>query len=286
MSISAEDIKNLHHYEIRILRALERLMRRSRWVVEDDLRAAVHLSGAEMKYRLGMLIEKDMVGSDSVPYKGYALVFGGYDTLALLNLSAKNVVTALGVHLAVGKESEIYDGLGLGIVILKFHKVGQRAFNTLKTNREYMPRSGHCPWIFASAKSAQREYEALTAINGKVAVPVPIALNRHTIVMSRIPGVNLNKSHLEHPEETWQNILNEVKTAYQLGYIHGDLSEYNIMESEGRIWLIDWPQWISPDHANAGSTLYHDVDTVAEFFRKKYRLEISTEEAVEQVKTP
>ncbi|HJJ36611.1 MAG TPA: serine/threonine protein phosphatase [Methanocorpusculum sp.] len=286
MSISAEDIKNLHPYEIRILRALERLMRRSRWVAEDDLRAAVHLSEPEMKYRLGTLIEKDMVRSDSVPYKGYALIFGGYDTLALLELVNRKAVTALGAHIAVGKESEIYDALGFGIVILKFHKVGQRSFNTLKTNREYMPGSGHCPWIFASAKSAQREYEALTALNGKVAVPVPISLNRHTIVMSRIPGVNLNRSVLEHPEETWQTILKEVREAYRIGYIHGDLSEYNIMESEGRIWIIDWPQWISPDHVNAETTLYHDVDTVAEFFRKKYRMDINTEDAIALVKSP
>ena len=286
MSISAEDIKNLHAYEIRILRALERLMRRSRWVAEEDLRAAVHLSEPELKYRTGTLIEKDMVRSDSVPYKGYALIFGGYDTLALLSLSAKKTVTALGAHIAVGKESEIYDGLGFGIVILKFHKVGQRSFNTLKTNREYMPGSGHCPWIFASAKSAQREYEALCALNGKVAVPVPIDLNRHTIVMSQIPGVNLNKTTLENPQETWEKILAEVKAAYREGYIHGDLSEYNIMEHEGRIWIIDWPQWIPPTHVNADTTLYHDVDTVAEFFRRKYRLTIDTDAAVSLVKSP
>jgi len=285
MSISAEDIKGLHPYEIRILRALERLMRRSRWVADDDLRVAVHLSEPEVKYRVGTLIEKDMVRSDSVPYKGYALIFGGYDTLALLDLVNKKTITALGAHIAVGKESEIYDGLGFGIVILKFHKVGQRSFNTLKTNREYMPGSGHCPWIFASARSAQREYEALTALNGKVAVPVPISINRHTIVMSQIPGVNLNKSVLTHPEDTWNAILKEVKAAYQLGYIHGDLSEYNIMESEGRIWIIDWPQWIAPNHVNAETTLYHDVDTVAEFFRKKYRMDIKTEDAIVLVKS-
>ncbi|HJJ45520.1 MAG TPA: serine/threonine protein phosphatase [Methanocorpusculum sp.] len=286
MSISAEDIKNLHPYEIRILKAIERLMRHSRWVAEDELRAAVHISASELKYRLGELIEKDMVRSDSVPYKGYALIFGGYDTLALLALSAKKTVSALGSHIAVGKESEIYEALGFGVVILKFHKVGQRSFNTLKTNREYMPGAGHCPWIFASAKSAEREYEALCALNGKVSVPVPIDLNRHTIVMSHIPGVNLNRSLLEHPEEVWQSILSEVKKAYALGYIHGDLSEYNIMEDDGRIWIIDWPQWISPNHVNAETTLFHDVDTVAEFFRKKYQLKIDTDEAVSFVKSP
>ena len=285
MGISADDIKNLHPYEIRILKAIERLMRHSRWVAEDDLRAAVHLSEPELKYRAGQLIEKDMIRSDSVPYKGYSLIFGGYDTLALLSLSAKKTISALGAHIAVGKESEIYEALGFGVVILKFHKVGQRSFNTLKTNREYMPGAGHCPWIFASAKSAKREYEALSALNGKVNVPVPIDIDRHTIVMSQILGVNLNRSQLVCPEKVWEDILIQVQKAYKAGFIHGDLSEYNIMINEDKIWIIDWPQWITPDHVNAEQTLHHDIDTVAEFFRRKYRLSLNTEDAIAFVKS-
>ena len=164
MTISAEDIKNLHKYEIRILKALERMMRRYRWVPEDDLKAAVHLSDSELKFRLGNLIHKDLVRSDSVPYKGYALVFAGYDALALAALADKGSITALGAHIGVGKESEIYEALGFGVVVLKLHKIGQRSFNTVRTNREYMPEGGHCPWIFASAKSAEREFEALAEI--------------------------------------------------------------------------------------------------------------------------
>ena len=285
MTISAEDIKNLHKYEIRILKALERMMRRYRWVPEDDLRAAVHLSEQELKFRLGNLIHKDLVRSDSVPYKGYALVFAGYDALALAGLADKGSITALGAHIGVGKESEIYEALGFGVVVLKLHKIGQRSFNTVRTNREYMPEGGHCPWIFASAKSAAREFEALQALNGKVSVPVPIDLNRHTIVMSFVPGVNLNRCTLEDPKATWDEIIAQVKAAYDLGYIHGDLSEYNIMISDDSLWIIDWPQWVAPDHVNAEVTLRHDLETVAEFFRKKYQIEPDVEAAVSYIKS-
>ena len=196
MPLSAEDIKNLHKYEVRILRALERMMHRYAWVPEDDLKAAVHLSAAETKYRVGNLIHRDMVRSDAVPYKGYALVFKGYDALALSALAQKKTISALGTMIGVGKESEIYEALGFGLVVLKLHKIGQRSFQTVRTNREYMPEKTHCPWIFASAKSAEREYEALKALNGKVNVPVPIDMNRHVIVMSFIPGVNLHRCRL------------------------------------------------------------------------------------------
>lgn len=283
MTISADDIKNLHKYEIRILKALERMMRRYRWVPEDDLRAAVHLSESELKYRLGNLIHMNLVRSDSVPYKGYALVFAGYDALALESLADKGTISALGSHIGVGKESEIYEALGFGVVILKLHKIGQHSFNTVRTNRDYIQDSGHCPWIFASAKSAEREFEALQALNGKVSVPVPIDINRHVIVMSFVPGVNLNHCTLQNPQNTWNTIVEEVRKAYHLGFIHGDLSEYNIMVSDESLWIIDWPQWVAPGHQNADSTLQHDLETVAEFFRKKYQLELDVEQAISYI---
>ena len=75
MPLSAEDIKNLHKYEVRILRALERMMHRYAWVPEDDLKAAVHLLAAETTDPVGNPIHSDLVRDDAVRYKAYALVF-------------------------------------------------------------------------------------------------------------------------------------------------------------------------------------------------------------------
>lgn len=285
MALSADDIKNLHRYEIKILHALERMMKKYRWVPEDDLKSAVKLSAPELKYRLGNLIYRDFVRSESVPYKGYALVFAGYDAIALNALASKKTISALGSFIGVGKESEIYDALGLGPVILKFHKIGQRSFNTVRTNREYMPESGHCPWIFASAKSAEREYEALKALNGKVNVPVPIDINRHVIVMSYIRGANLNRCILEEPDRIYKEILEQVRNAYRAGFIHGDLSEYNVMIEDGTVWIIDWPQWVTPKHSNAEAVLEHDMDTITSYFNKKYNTKYDKDEAIKFVKT-
>ncbi|MDO5844465.1 MAG: RIO1 family regulatory kinase/ATPase [Methanocorpusculum sp.] len=285
MALSADDIKNLHRYEIKILHALERMMKKYRWVPDDELKTAVKLSAPELKYRLGNLIYRDFVRSESVPYKGYALVFAGYDAIALTALASKKTISALGSFIGVGKESEVYEALGLGPVILKFHKIGQRSFNTVRTNREYMPEGGHCPWIFASAKSAEREYEALKALNGKVNVPVPIDINRHVIVMSYIQGANLNRCILENPEKIYSDILEQVKNAYNAGFIHGDLSEYNVMIEGETVWIIDWPQWVTPKHSNADAVLMHDLDTITSYFNKKYNTKFVTEEAIKFVKT-
>ena len=44
--------------------------------------------------------------------------------------------------------------------------------------RKYMPEKTHCPWIFASVKSAEQEYESLKTLNGKVNVSVPFVDRR------------------------------------------------------------------------------------------------------------
>ncbi len=93
-----------------------------------------------------------MVRFNPVPYDGYALVFGGYDTLALTTLTRNGTISALGSKIGEGKESVVYEALGLGPVAIKFHRVGQRSFSSARLNRDYMPEEGHCPWLIASTE--------------------------------------------------------------------------------------------------------------------------------------
>lgn len=283
MPISADQIRNLHKYEIRILVALERLMKRYRWVPLDQVKKTMGLSESEIAYRLGRLMDMGMVRFDTVPYEGYALVFGGYDTLALLTLTKRGVVSALGCPIGEGKESIVYEGLGLGPVAMKFHHVGQRSFQSVRVTREYMPDEGHCPWIFASRYSAEREYDALTRLHPKTSVPLPVAINRHVVVMEYIRGVNLNRCRLEDPAGVLDQILKEAGNAFRAGVIHADLSEYNVMVDEGRVYLIDWPQWVETGHPNAGDLLARDMENITRYFQRKYHLDIPVKEAIRRV---
>ncbi|TAJ45823.1 RIO1 family regulatory kinase/ATPase domain-containing protein [Methanofollis fontis] len=280
MPLSPEYVRRLHKYDLRVLLALERLMQRYEWVPDDVLRAAARLSEKELAFRLARLIEWDMVRHATVPYAGYALIFPGYDAIALHTLSQRGSVSALGSLIGVGKESEVFSGLGLGPVVLKFHHVGQQSFQAARKERGYMPEGAHCPWIFASARSAEQEYAALQRLSPDVAVPLPIDRSRHVIVMSEIPGATLNRCTLEAPEEVLDEVLENVRIAYRKGVIHGDLSEFNIMAGDDGVWLIDWPQWIATDHPNAEALLRRDLENVLRYFNRKYRIEYPTEEAV------
>ena len=160
MGVAAEHIRTLNKYEKTILLALEKGMKRYAWVPLEQLKTTTKLSESEINYRLSRLIAWGMVRFNPVPYDGYALVFGGYDTLALATLTHKGTISALGTLIGEGKESVVYDALGLGPVAIKFHRVGGRSFSSARLNRDYMPEEGHCPWLMASRKSAEREYRS------------------------------------------------------------------------------------------------------------------------------
>ncbi len=280
MVLSADDVRSLHRSERKILLALERLMKRYQWVPLDLLKRDLGLSLSEVTYRLGRLMERGMVRYDTVPYEGYALVSTGYDAMALATLTRRGTISALGCQIGEGKESVVYEALGLTRVALKFHHVGQRSFQQVRVAREYLPEQGHCPWIFASRYSAEREYEALIRLHPGVSVPLPVDSNRHVVVMEYIDGVNLNRCELEDPEPVLEEILDAVARMYKSGIIHADLSEFNVMLRDGKPVLIDWPQWVDTSHPNANEILTRDVGNIIRYFSRKYQIRKPEEEVV------
>jgi RIO kinase 2 len=283
MPVSAEHIRSLHRYELRILSIIERWMKRYSWVPLEQIKNSIGLSESETSFRLSKLIGWGMVRFNAVPYDGYALVFGGYDALALHALTKRGTVSALGSLIGEGKESVVHEALGLCPVAIKFHRVGLRSFSSARTNREYMPEEGHYPWIFASSRSAEREFAALTALHPKVSVPVPVDRNRHAVVMSLIAGPNLNRCTVEDPAGMLDEILDNIRSAYHAGIIHADLSEFNVMVEEGRCIIIDWPQWVETDHPNAGIILARDIDNLITYFKRKYKVKYDREDALQCV---
>jgi RIO kinase 2 len=65
-------------------------------------------------------------------------------------------------------------------------------------------------------------------------------------------------------------ILQEVAAAYDAGYVHADMSEYNVAVSESGVTIFDWPQSVPTDHENARELLYRDVENLISYFRRKH----------------
>jgi RIO kinase 2 len=268
------------------LRAVDVAMRTHQWVPLEEISRNSGLSPEKADYRLRQLSDLGLICSESKHYLGFRIDFDAYDILALADLVNKNAVKSIGERIGVGKESVVYEAMGEIPLAIKFHREGRTSFRHVRRVREHLKDEPRCSWLNASRLGARYEFKVMTALYPKVSIPQPVALSRHAIAMEFISGAQLLRVQLNNPSECLDIILEQVSSAYSLGFIHADLSEYNIIISQEEVKIIDWPQAIRTDHPNAPELLERDLSNVLKFFSRRYGIETSIESALEKIKGP
>ena len=281
----------LDPFDLRILRVIEIGHRKFEYVplevIVDWSKKPEELIGKSLKKlnALGMVIRYR--GN----YTGYRLTFMGYDALALHTLAKRGIIEKVSpTPIGVGKESDVYagDALGDGKVVLKLHRLGRTSFRQIRRFRAWIGDRRHITWLYESRLSAHAEYKALVlAYNAGINVPRPITVNRHTVVMAYINGAQLSEvGDVDDPEELFWGIIEGVKRLFaDVGIVHGDLSEFNIMIDldSGEPYIIDWPQWVPRNAPGALDMLRRDVTNVVRYFMKRFGLEFDANEVYNYV---
>jgi len=286
---AAQVLTQLENLDLRILQAMERGMIKHEYVPFEEVARYSGLHDSKLEYRLGNLDRLELIYRQKEPYLGYIMNYTAYDCLALNALVKSETLEALGPIVGIGKEADVYEAMAPGNVkvAVKFHRLGRTSFRDTRRKRDYIADRRHISWLYQSRLAAENEYKALKMMHeAGVSVPRPFEQNRHAIVMEYLDAVQLSDViELDEPGEFLVDILDNVGLAYRAGVIHTDLSEYNVMvNKEGRIWIIDWPQYTASDHPNAGDILARDVGNVAYYFQRKYNTSMTVEEALEYVK--
>ncbi|KAH8809076.1 RIO1 family-domain-containing protein [Xylogone sp. PMI_703] len=223
-------------------------------------------------------------------YDGYRLTYGGLDYLALNTYRKRKDVYSVGNQIGVGKESDIFvvaDEKGTQRV-LKIHRLGRISFRTVKANRDYLRNRSSGSWMYMSRLAALKEYAFLSALReSNFPVPEPISQSRHTIVMSLIDAFPLRQiSNVPDPATLYAELISMILRLAQHGLIHGDFNEFNILIKEETVEtqkgketeeiiklvpiLIDFPQMVSVDHANAEYYFDRDVNCIKRFFDRRF----------------
>lgn len=216
-------------------------------------------------------------------YDGYRLTYGGLDYLALHTHCKASTVFSVGNQIGVGKESDIFvcaseSGKQL---VLKIHRLGRISFRTVKANRDYLRNRHGGSWMYMSRLAAIKEHEFMKALrNEGFPVPEPIGQNRHTVVMQLIDAFPMRQiSKVGDPAPLYAELLALIVRLAQHGLIHGDFNEFNILveereESNDHIKLIptiiDFPQMVSIDHANAEYYFDRDIACIKRFFDRRF----------------
>ncbi|MBX0322103.1 serine/threonine protein phosphatase [Halomicroarcula sp. F13] len=272
----ASVMPELEPEDFHLLSGVEQGMRFSEYVNREKLTEFSRLSAENVDYRLDRCEDRELVERKTIQYEGFKLTFEGYDALALHTFVERDTIEGFGAPLGVGKESDVYEVQSYKPMALKYHREGYTNFREVMRERDYTSDRDHVSWLYTARKAAEREYEALETLYPDVSVPQPIDTNRHAIVMEKVDGVELSRTGLE-PEQVvpiLELILDEMQTAYEEGFVHADMSEYNVFVTTQGVVVFDWPQAVPTDHENARDLLRRDVDNIVSYFQRKYPAEV------------
>ncbi len=267
-----------------LLSGVEQGMRFSEWVNREKLPRFSSLTDEEVEYRLERCLKRGLIEKKTIQYEGYTLQFEGYDVLALRTLVERDSIAEFGSPLGVGKESDVYEVRSYKPLALKYHREGYTNFREVHRERDYTSDKRHVSWMYTARKAAEREFEILEALYPDVSVPRPIDQNRHALVMEKMDGVELSRTKLDdgQVETVLELLLRELARTYELGYVHADMSEYNVFVSEGGVTIFDWPQAVPVDHENAPEFLRRDLRNLVGYFERKYP-KVTPDRSVEEL---
>ncbi|KAK6060262.1 RIO1 family protein [Cooperia oncophora] len=109
--------------------------------------------------------------------------------------------------------------------------------------------------------------------------PVPVKLKRHLLVMSligenglaapRLKNIDWDFSTVEERKDIFSQVIDIMNRMYRdCKLVHGDLSEFNLLLSEGKVYVIDVSQSMDLSHPRNLHFLIRDIENVLAFFQR------------------
>jgi len=219
--------------------------------------------------------------------------------MILLKMLDRNIVSEINGCLSTGKEANVYhamsvpEGQGPEAAVAPL----QRAIKVYKTSilvfkdrdkyvtGEYRFRQGYNKssnramvkvWAEKEMRNLKRIYAA------GIPCPEPIYLRLHVLTMGFLgskkgtPAPKLKDVEFEgnEVEARWMSLylqlLGYMRILYQTcRLVHADLSEYNILYHEEKLWIIDVSQSVEHDHPKSLEFLRMDIKNVTDFFGRQ-----------------
>ena len=228
--------------------------------------------------------------------------------MILLQMINRGIVSEVSGCLSTGKEANVYGALSIPIAdgadgsapIHRAIKVYKTSILVFKDRDRYVTgehrfRSGYNKgnnramvkvWAEKEFRNLKRLYLA------GIPCPEPVYLRLHVLVMGflgdkkgwaapRLRDVELQG---EDVDEQWRllylQLIGLMRRMYQTcKLVHADLSEYNVLYHQKKLFIIDVSQSVEHDHPRSLEFLRLDIKNVSDFFRRK-SVDVLSEQAV------
>ena len=219
--------------------------------------------------------------------------------MILLQMINRDIISEVNGCLSTGKEANVYHAFSpsrdedlisdarASHLAIKVYKTSILVFKDRDkyVTGEYRFKQGYSKsnnramvkvWAEKEMRNLKRIYAA------GIPCPEPIYLRLHVLVMGflgdkrGIPAPRLKDISLEGEdiEKRWRffylQLVGYMRILYQrCRLVHADLSEYNVLYHEDRLWIIDVSQSVEHDHPKSLEFLRMDIKNVSDYFQRK-----------------
>ncbi|MEM0230758.1 MAG: serine protein kinase RIO [Candidatus Woesearchaeota archaeon] len=210
-------------------------------------------------------------------FKVWGDVFDNFTLTTIEKLTDKGCLEFLKSPISIGKEANVFSAKrGEGVVAVKIYRLETCDFNRMYDYIRADPRYSGLKKrrrlvVFAWC---QREYRnLLKARELGVRVPSPIGFLNNVLVTEFIgdndqPAPKLKDRIPENIQEFAEIVIEYMRKLYSGGFVHTDLSEYNILNWNEKPVFIDFSQATTRENPNFQQYLERDINNITRFFRK------------------
>lgn len=221
--------------------------------------------------------------------------------MILFKLLNRGFITEVNGCISTGKEANVYHALGQNDeeYAVKIYKTSILVFKDRDkyVTGEFRFRHGYCKHNPRKMVRTWAEKEMRNLVrmhNSGMADPKPIQLRGHVLLMQfvgkggwpapRLKDVDISESKAR---ELYMDSVIMVWTLFnKCKLVHADLSEFNLLYSEGKLVCIDVSQSVEHDHPFALDFLRKDCLNITDFFRKRTVATMTVKEFFDFVTDP
>ncbi|KAI9657300.1 MAG: protein kinase rio1 [Bathelium mastoideum] len=219
--------------------------------------------------------------------------------MILLQMINRNVVSEVHGCLSTGKEANVYYALSTSeqqhgeappAMLQRAIKVYKTSILVFKDREKYVAgefrfrqgynKSSNRAMVKVWAEKEMRNLKRIHAAG--IPCPEPVQLRLHVLVMGFLgdkkgwPAPRIRDVELEGEDvdgkwrDLYLQLLGYMRIMFQTcKLVHADLSEYNLLYHDSKLWIIDVSQSVEHDHPRSLEFLRMDIKNVNEFFKRK-----------------
>ena len=206
-------------------------------------------------------------------------VFDKPTLLVLYKYISSGYIETLDYPVSTGKEANVFHATTPqgGSLAVKIFRTNTATFRSFMTYIAGDPRFGHVRpnrrdivyvWAQKEYKNLQRYFEA------GVRVPNPVAWRQNVLLMEFVgdggtPAPRLKDAPPEDPAKAYETLTAQYRLGVEEGsLVHGDFSEFNVLNNGGDLVVIDVAQAVLLHHPMARDLLVRDAKNLSAYFRK------------------